>query len=213
LRGERQLRPLLTERGQSLMWFRHPYLRAGQTPEERALVEAFLHEHGYRVAPVTIDNGEWVWALAYENVIARGDSGSSTEPGTEVASSATDAELSHLRREYIAYMLDKVRYYENQSRELLGYRLPQIWLLHANSLNADAYADLIDAVRKLGYRTITLEEAMRDPAYAREDGYRGRYGPSWLHRWAMAEGRPREFYAGEPEVPAWVLELAGVDSE
>jgi hypothetical protein len=60
---------------------------------------------------------------------------------------------------------------------------------------------------------ITLDEAMRDPAYTREDGYRGRYGPSWLHRWAMAEKRPKEFYAGEPSVPKWVLELAGVESE
>jgi hypothetical protein len=54
---------------------------------------------------------------------------------------------------------------------------------------------------------------MRDPAYARVDGYTGRFGPSWLHRWAMAEGKPKAFYAGEPEVPRWVLDLAGVDSE
>jgi hypothetical protein len=68
-------------------------------------------------------------------------------------------------------------------------------------------------VRRRGYRTITLEEAMRDPAYLREDGYRGRFGPSWLHRWAMADGKPKAFYAGEPKVPAWVLSLAGEASE
>ena len=31
LRGERQLRPLLAERGRTPRWFRHPYLRAGRT--------------------------------------------------------------------------------------------------------------------------------------------------------------------------------------
>ena len=54
---------------------------------------------------------------------------------------------------------------------------------------------------------------MRDPAYARTDGYSGRYGPSWLHRWAMAEKKPKEFYAGEPVVPKWVMDLADVESE
>ena len=29
----------------------------------------------------------------------------------------------------------------------------------------------------------------------------------------MAENKPKDFYAGEPEVPAWVMKLAKVDSE
>ena len=33
LKGERQLRPLLAERGAGPRWFRHPYLRAGRTFE------------------------------------------------------------------------------------------------------------------------------------------------------------------------------------
>ena len=60
---------------------------------------------------------------------------------------------------------------------------------------------------------ITLDEAMRDPAYQRADGYTGKWGPSWLHRWAMAEKKPRDFYKGEPVVPKWVLEMAQVESE
>ena len=68
--------------------------------------------------------------------------------------------------------------------------------------------------QRRGYRIVTLDEAMRDPAYARgEAGYDGRWGPSWLHRWAMAAKKPRDFYAGEPAVPRWVLDLAGVASE
>jgi peptidoglycan/xylan/chitin deacetylase (PgdA/CDA1 family) len=203
LDGERTLRPLLAERGQAPRWFRHPYLRAGRTPEERAALSAFLGEHGYRIAPVTVDNGEWVWAFAYANVL----DGQPDTPGRA-------ATLERLRRGYIPYMLNKVDYYERQSQALLGYALPQVWLLHANELNAVAYADLVAGVQRRGYRVVTLDEAMRDPAYARgEDGYNGRYGPSWLHRWAMAEKKPKDFYAGEPVVPGWVLQLAGVDSE
>jgi peptidoglycan/xylan/chitin deacetylase (PgdA/CDA1 family) len=202
LKGERVLRPLLAERGRVPRWFRHPYLRAGRTPEDKAAVRDFLAEHGYRIAPVTVDNGEWVWAFAYARVL-----------DGEIAADDRDAMLERLRLGYVPYMLNKLDYYERQSQALLGYALPQILLLHANELNAASYAELIAGVRRRGYRFVTLDDAMRDPAYAREDGYRGRYGPSWLHRWAMAEQRPKTFYAGEPVVPKWVLDLAGVDSE
>lgn len=202
LRGERVLRPLLAERGAVPRWFRHPYLRAGRTPEEKAAVRDFLAEHGYRIAPVTVDNGEWVWAFAYARVL-----------DGQVAVPDREAVLERLRLGYVPYMLNKLDYYEQQSQALLGYALPQILLLHANELNAASYAALIAGIERRGYRFVTLDEAMRDPAYAREDGYRGRYGPSWLHRWAMAEGKPKDFYAGEPVVPRWVLDLAGVDGE
>lgn len=201
LRGERELRPLLAERGMSLRWFRHPYLRAGRTPEDKAALTTFLAKHGYRIAPVTVDNGEWVWAFAYANVL------------NQHAGPAREAALTRLRRGYVPYMLNKVDYFEAQSQKLLGYALPQVWLLHANELNAASFVDLIEGLRRRGYRAITLEEALKDPAYARTDGYTGRYGPSWLHRWAMAEQKSKDFYAGEPVVPRWVLDIAGVDSE
>ncbi len=202
LNGERALRPMLAKRGQTPRWFRHPYLRAGRTPEDKAAIADFLGEHGYRIAPVTVDNGEWVWAFAYERVL---DERPDTPERAEL--------LQRLRLGYVPYMLNKIDYFERQSQALLGYNLPQVLLLHANALNADAYAALIRGIERRGYRFVTLDEAMRDPAYAREDGYRGRFGPSWLHRWAMAENKPETFYAGEPTVPKWVLDLAGVDSE
>lgn len=202
LRGEQQLRPMLAKRGSRPRWFRHPYLRAGRTPADREALQQFLTGHGYRIAPVTVDNGEWVWAKAYQNVM------DGSVPAPERA-----ATLERLKRGYRPYMLNKVDYFERQSIALLGYALPQVWLLHANELNADAFPELIEGVKRRGYRIVTLEDALEDPAYTRSDGYRGRFGPSWLHRWAMAEEKPREFYAGEPVVPRWVLELAGVDSE
>lgn len=203
LRGEQMLRPLLAERGQRPQWMRHPYLRAGRTAEDRAAMDGFFRDHGYRVAPVTVDNGEWVWAFAYANVM-----------NEQPPSAAREATLAQLRKGYVPYMLNKLDYYERQSQALLGHALPQVWLMHANELNAATFAELVAATRRRGYRFITLEEAMRDPAYARgAEGYNGRYGPSWLHRWAMAENKPKDFYAGEPAVPAWVMTLAKVDSE
>ncbi len=198
LQGERELRPLLANYGQTPQWFRHPYLRAGRTLEDKTALQKFLTEHGYKIAPVTIDNGEWVWASAYRKTLAKG-SGKET--------------LARLRREYVPYMVAKVDFYEHASINLLGYNLPQILLMHANELNADTYGALTAAIRARGYRFVSLEEAMRDPAYQRADTFTGRFGPSWLHRWALTEKKPKAFYAGEPEVPKWVLDLAGVESE
>jgi peptidoglycan/xylan/chitin deacetylase (PgdA/CDA1 family) len=198
LRGEDLLRPMMAQHGKSPQWFRHPYLRTGRTLEDKTALQNFLTEHGYRIAPVTVDNGEWVWAFAYRKTLAKGG----------------DKEtLARLRREYVPYMLDKVDFFERASIALLGYNLPQILLIHANELNAETYGDLTAAIQNRGYRFVSLEETMRDAAYKRPDTFQGRFGPSWIHRWALAEKKPKAFYEGEPTVPKWVLDLAEVESE
>ncbi|QWP78201.1 polysaccharide deacetylase family protein [Lysobacter sp. K5869] len=207
LRGERQLRPLLQARGQTPRWFRHPYLRAGRDPQTKTDLARFLGEHGYRIAPVTVDNSDWIWAAAYLRT------GEPHPAKRHRGKPHTDALKARLRRDYVKYMGRKLDYYEQQSQALLGYRLPLIWLIHANALNADTYGELIAMARKRGYRFIGLDEAMRDPAYERADAYTGPAGPSWLHRWAIGEKKPASFFAGEPTVPEWVLNLARLDSE
>lgn len=197
LRGEVFLRPLLAGVNKKPEWFRHPYLRAGRTVEDKAVLQAFLAEHGYQIAPVTVDTSDWVWAGAYRKAIAANDT----------------ASMTRLREDYVPYMVSKLDYFEDQSVQLLGYNLPQILLMHANEINADTFGQLVAAIRGRGYEFITLETAMKDPAYQRPDAYLGKWGPSWIHRWATGEGRPKGFYAGEPVTPAWVMAMAGVDSE
>ena len=41
--------------------------------------------------------------------------------------------------------------------------------------------------RARDYSFISLEEALKDPAYALPDEYTGTGGFSWIHRWAMAK--------------------------
>ncbi|MCC8362860.1 polysaccharide deacetylase family protein [Lysobacter sp. A6] len=202
LKGERVLRPLLAERGETPKWFRHPWLRNGRTPEERAALDAFLAQHGYRTAPVTVNTGEWIWANAYQRTL------DGVAPDAE-----KQATLARLRSEYVAYMLAKLAFLEQQSLTLLEYNVPQVLLLHANELNAETFPELIGGMQQHGYRVVSLEEAVRDPAYARVDGYRGPHGISWLHRWALAEGKQRSFFMGDTTVPRWVMDIAGVETE
>lgn len=188
LRGEEVTRRLLETAGRSPRFFRHPFLHTGRSLETRAAFEAFLETHGYRVAPVTIDNQEWIFARAYDHALARDDRG--------LADRIADA--------YLEYMDRVFEYYEMQSVAILGYEIPQILLLHANRLNADTVDDLVALVKARGYDFVPLEEALEDPAWARPDEYVGPAGITWLHRWALADGRRGDFFAGEPEVPAFV---------
>jgi peptidoglycan/xylan/chitin deacetylase (PgdA/CDA1 family) len=198
LRADAPLRALLAERGQQPVWFRHPYLRAGRTLQDKAALVTFLAQHGYRVAPATVVSSDWIWAMAYRKVLDDGD-----DPAT----------LEQLRAAYVPYMLARVDYYERFALALLGHPLPQIALMHANELNADTWLQLMAGLAERGYRIISLDEALQHPAYARADPHTGRWGPSWLHRWAIGESRPPEFFAGEPPTPRWVLHLAGIKSE
>lgn len=193
LAGDAPLRALLAARGQAPQWFRHPYLRTGRTLAEKAALGQFLADHGYRIAPVTITSSDWIWAAAYRKALER-----------------NDAPLQQkLREAYVPYLLRTVVYFEGRSRALLGHELPQVLLLHANELNADTFDAFAAAVHERGYRFVTLDDALRDPAYARPDAYTGPLGTSWLHRWAMADGKPWTFWDGQPTSPKWVLDLAG----
>ena len=195
LGGERILRPMLAKRGLKPHWFRYPFLRTGTTIKDKAAVEAFLARHGYRVAPVTVNTSEWVFALAYRRAIA---------------ANASEETLQRLRDEYVTYMQAELGYYEQRSMALLGYEIPQALLLHASELNADTCTALLSAIRNRGYRFVTLAEATRDPAYRRPDTYTDALGTSWINRWAKTEGRPETFYFGEPPTPQWIVDLAGV---
>lgn len=195
--GERVLRPLLAEFDRTPRWFRHPYLQAGQDDAVRARLDGFLEQHGYRVAPVTVDNGEWIYARAYLLL---------HDAGKHDAARA-------LIPDYIDYMEAKCQFFEQASKRLFGREIPQVLLFHANALNADALPILLDRLRQRGYDFIDLDTALADPAYRHADGYRGRAGISWLHRWAMAEKKPKVFYEGEPAVPRHVLDVAGVEGE
>ena len=197
LRGEKVTRRLLGERGRVLTYFRHPFLNTGPDLATKAAFEAFLGEHGYRVAPVSIDNSEWIYARAYDHAVDRDD--------RAMARRVADA--------YVPYMDAVLAYYEQQSRALLSYELKQILLLHANRLNAETLDALIAMMKRRGYAFISLGEALTDEAYSLRDNYAGRAGITWLHRWALTEGKRGGFFKGEPEVPEFVMAGAGVDSQ
>ncbi len=60
-------------------------------------------------------------------------------------------------------------------------------------------------------RLISLDEALKDPVFERADRYTGTAGITWLHRWALSEGKNGSFFGTEPEPPTFVIEESGLD--
>ena len=191
IQGESVTKLLLAQRNMRLRYFRHPYLDVGRDLQTRREADAFLMNRGYHIAPVTLDAWDWMSAGVYDDAKRRGD----TAAQQEVVSA------------YLAYHAEVFAYYEKLSKDLMGYEPKQILLLHANFLEAEHIGELLDMIKKRGYRFITLEDALNDAAYSLPDSYVGEEGTNWLDHWAITRGQPPQ---GSPSFPQKILDMAKV---
>jgi hypothetical protein len=160
-------------------------LSTGRDSSSRAAFESFLAKHGYAVAPVTMDNDEWIYAAAYDKARAREDRTLQERIG----------------RDYLRYMEEVTLFHEKLSRHLFGRDIAHTLLLHSNALNAEYVDELAGMFWRRGYRFVPFAEAMADDAYRSPDTYVGQNGLSWLQRWQLSRGEPIE---EQPTVPDWV---------
>lgn len=187
LRGEIITRPLMVEYGQELRFFRHTQLRTGPTDDYRLALNAFLRDKKYTVAPVTIDNDEYIYAYCYYRAHRDGN----------------EELMAEIKEDYLEYMKLIFTYYEELSESFLGFEPAQILLLHVNLLNADSLPELIDMIKTRGYQFITLDQALEDESYQLPVVQADR-GLSWLHRWMLADGLTPE---QQPGVSSEIREL------
>lgn len=196
LKGETITKELLAKKGRTIRYFRHPFLQTGRSMEVKTDFNSFLTEHGYRIAPVSIDNADYIFSRAYDVAFDKGDKKLMKQIGAA----------------YVPYMEAKLVYWERQSVKIFDREISQTLLIHANFINSDYLGDLIDMFKRRGYTCVDLDAALKDEAYSLPDKYVGPAGISWLHRWTLDRGR--EFLVpDEPKVPAFVLKASGLESE
>src|ERR1035438_8695875 len=73
IQGESVTRMLLAQHKMKLRYFRHPYLDTGRDLLTRRKAEEFLTQRGYRIAPITLDGWDWMFAGLYEDAKKRND--------------------------------------------------------------------------------------------------------------------------------------------
>jgi peptidoglycan/xylan/chitin deacetylase (PgdA/CDA1 family) len=178
VRGETVTRMLLKERGQRLRWFRHPFLDAGATADDKAGLERFVASRGYRIAPVTVDCSDWYFTYRYAVAKRKGDA----------------ALAERIASAYLSGCDAQIDYAEAFAKRLFGRDVPHVFLMHENELSADHFDRLALRMKARGYRFVSLDEAMADQAYAHGDRFVGG-GVNWLVRWAATEGIT--------DLPAW----------
>jgi peptidoglycan-N-acetylglucosamine deacetylase len=190
IRGETVTRWLAGRHHARLRFFRHPFLHTGPSLEARRDFERFLADRGYVVAPVTIENSDYVFSRVYNEMKTKGDA----------------AGMRRTADAYLRFTAAQLDFWEGVARTVVGRPIRHVLLLHDNELNAGHLEELLALLRRRGYRFIPLEEALRDEAYRLPETYAGRSGVSWLYRWAVSRGIQID-WKREPDPPAEIQTL------
>ncbi len=173
-KGEVETRKLLAARGRTPHWFRHPYLETGATAEAQNAFEAWLGMKGYRVAAVSLENSDWLFAAPYDEAVGKGDA----------------AEQARIRAAYLAFTAQIVPWYRQAALGVLGRRPSLVFLLHATRLNADSLDGLAKVLADNDLKPVPLQQAMDDAAYQIPDDPATTNGQPWIARWALVLKKP-----------------------
>jgi peptidoglycan-N-acetylglucosamine deacetylase len=132
--------------------FRFPTLHEGDTVEQRDGVRAFLRRHGYRNGGVSIDASDWYYDSRLSQRLK------------------ADAQFDVKRYEqpYIEHILDRARYYDDMSRQVLGRSVRHTLLIHYNLVNTLFLRQLLQAFEQAGWGFVDAEDAFADGVYRRE---------------------------------------------
>jgi peptidoglycan-N-acetylglucosamine deacetylase len=153
-------------------FFRYPYLFEGETLEKRNAVRAWLHEHGYALAEVTIDANDWAYNPPFARCAERADGPS----------------LIQLRVSYVQEHVDELRRMRELTRTLEQREVRQVLLLHLGVADRDAIDDLLTSYEREGVRWIDLPTALADPFFAQDPALPSRAGVAFPYRVAKARG-------------------------
>lgn len=192
LKGETIIKPLAEKYGLEVRYFRHPFLRAGETKERSDSLENFIIKAGYISAPVTLDSDDYLFAKAYANAFKVKDS----------------ALMEKIGKSYVRHTEAKLKFYESLTTAVFDRDIAQTYLMHANLLNADYLGELAEMFQRNGYSFVSQTEVLKDKAYQEPITKFGKWGMSWLYRWALSKGKGIDLFQNDIEVPEFIKKLS-----
>lgn len=192
MNGERIIRPLIEKYDSELRYFRHPFLRSGETKERSDSLAVFLGSVNYTASPVTLDSDDYLFASAYAKAFKKNDT----------------ALMQKIGQAYVGHTEKKLKFYEELTEAVFGRQISQTYLMHANMLNADYLDELAQMFKDNGYTFISQSEVLEDRAYQQPVTKFGNWGMSWLYRWALSTGRGESLFKNDVEVPKFIKEFS-----
>jgi peptidoglycan-N-acetylglucosamine deacetylase len=141
-------------------WFRYPFLWEGDTLDKRHAVHAWLHDHGYKIAQVSLDFEDYAWNDAYGRCLARQD----------------NASIDWLKQSYLDTATEYIRLGREEQLIAFGHEIPNVILLHETPFTTLMLPDLLNLLLTQGFTFSSLPEVEQDAAYAQDPDAPLKYG-------------------------------------
>ena len=143
--------PLLEQmmKGKDWHWFRYPYLHEGDTLEKRHAVRAYLKEHGYRIAQVTMDFEDYAWNGPYARCTDKKD----------------ERAIAWLKESYLNTAAEYMALDQKMAQQIFHREIKHVLLMHVGAFDAVMLPQLLEQMKKQGIKFVTLAAAEADPAY------------------------------------------------
>jgi peptidoglycan-N-acetylglucosamine deacetylase len=155
---------------QDWRWLRYPYLHEGSTPEQHAAITAFLKDHGYKIAQVTLSFGDYNYNEPYARCLAKND-----QEGIE-----------KLKKSYMDGAMESLADGPKLANLIYGHDIPHVMLLHIGGFETVMLPHLLDLLKERGWKLVTLPDAESDPAYATDPPLQV-YGGTFLQQMLQAK--------------------------
>ena len=156
--------PMLSGFGQKKRYFRYPFLHYGNVVEAKKQVKFFLDDRLQTVVHASVVPEDYLYNLSLEKLGKIPDS----------------AAFEALMNEYINHVLDEIERVERLAHDFIKRPVKQILLLRANRLNAIYLEEMLTAFEAMGYKFITLKEALKDKVYSQTEAYYGTRGIGFI---------------------------------
>jgi len=131
--------------------FRYPYLAEGRTAAGRDALRVLLRDHGYRIAPVTIDTSDW---YVDSRLTAR-------------LAANPHADLEPYRQYWLDHIWDRAKFYDGLAQAVFGHSLDHTILLHHRLTTGLFLDDGLTMFRERGWRLVDAATALAEPDLGR----------------------------------------------
>lgn len=164
-------------------WLRYPFLREGDTLDKRRAVRAYLRDHDYKIAQVTIDYEDYAWNTPYARCAAKHDARS----------------IEWLISNYLSIASDYIDGDRAMAKLIYGRDIDHVLLLHLGAFSSTILPQLLDMLQQRHLQLVTLEEAETDPAYQIDpDAPTDRSGGSLLEQMMNVKKLPYPKFPPKP---------------
>jgi len=127
-------------------YFRFPYLREGNTINKRDGMRRTLGQLNYTNAYITLNNYDWYIEKLFQEAIK----------------SNLNIDMTKMRDFYVNVMIESIEYYDDMAIKYLGHSPKHVLLLHEMDISALFIGDLVNALRRKGWKTISMKQAYQD---------------------------------------------------